>query len=412
MKINAKLKKIIIHLLAWIAVFIINGIIIRGYSIRVNWFDSLMMWGFYLFIFYINYLLLIPRLLFRKKIVLYIFSAITVFALSFISVKYFAGLQMKNNVKAMILQLKDYEDVKESYEQKERARDRDRIPPPPDLFGEERPKPEQDTNFTEREEEYGQLRREFERTRAFSRWFSRSGYKPFTRHSMPYIYTLLLFYMASVVVSFIEKSARAEKHRREMENEKVNTELAYLKQQINPHFLFNTLNSIYSYTIGVSSPASDAIIKLSSILRYMLYETSRDKVPLADEIAVIYDYIDLQKLRITDKTLVEISINGDTQIHRIEPMLLIPIIENAFKYGVDSVEPSFVRIEIDVAGKEFRFRVSNRIVQQSSGDSRHSGIGIKNIKRRLQLIYGNNYALTAKEENGIFFVSLNLNLEN
>ena len=400
-----------VHLLVWIALIVINLFIIRGYSVDVNWGSTIITWLFYLFIFYVNYLLLIPRLLFRRRIVAYVAAALAVFAFSFVAIKYQAMWSVRNNITRISNEMESYGDIRESFERKDRERERfhreirrrglDRETPlPPEL------------TFTEQEEEYGRLRREYERSRAFARGFLRSGYDPLSRFNMPYIYTLLFFYMASVAIAYYEKSRKAELRRSEMEKEKITAELAYLKQQINPHFLFNTLNSIYSYTIGASDPAADAIVKLSSILRYMLYETNRDRVPLADEVAVIYDYIDLQKLRITDKTDVSIRIDGDTRPHRIEPMLLIPILENASKFGVDSVEPSFVNIRMDVTGSEFLFAVSNRIVKKPNTDARHSGIGIRNIRRRLELIYGSGgYRLKAEEKNGVFTVTLQLNLD-
>lgn len=409
-KLGSKGSKVVIHLLVWITLFVINCIIVKNYSVDIKWREAFFTWGFYVFVFYINYLLLIPRLLFKRKFVWYAVVALMVLVASFVSIKFYAGQELQRNIRELRIELDNYDDARKGFEWKENERER--------IHRQSRREqreiqPDSSLTLTEKEERYGQLKRELDRTRGFARGFKRSGYNPFSRFNMSSVYTLILFYMASIVVAYIEKSGRAEKRRREMEKEKVTAELAYLKQQINPHFLFNTLNSIYSYTIGVSGPASDAIIKLSSILRYMLYETNRDRVPLADEIAVIYDYIDLQRLRITEKTTVDVIINGNANIHQIEPMLLIPIIENAFKFGVDSVEPSFVKISIDVVGTDFTFKVSNRIVNKKSGDSSNSGIGIRNIKRRLDLIYGpEDYTLTVDNNHDIFSVTLHLNLKN
>jgi hypothetical protein len=436
-------RKAAVHVLAWVAAFFINLILIQGYSIDPA--ETLVSWLFYLIVFYVNYFLLIPRLFRRSRIVLYVFSALAVLGFSFLAIRHYSAETARRHTSALVDELSDYEDVRESFDRKNRMQERARWqerqherrtqqpPPPPvrdtvpdslrtdslrttvtaeadSLRAAPRPAPEE-TAFTPREEEFGRLRWEFDRARNTERMIERAGYNPFDLYNMRLVYALVFFYMASVVVFFIEQSARNERRRRELEKEKAQAELAYLKQQINPHFLFNTLNAIYSYTIGASAPAADAVLKLSSILRYMLYRTSHDQVPLTDELAVTDDYIELQKLRLTDKTTVEVRIEGDLHNRLIEPMLLIPIVENAFKFGVDSVEPSFIRIELDVEAGGLTFRVANRIVSHGSGDRSGSGIGLRNIRRRLDLSYGSgNYTMEAGEKDDIFTVTLRLNL--
>ena len=458
MKSRINFRKVALHIGVWTAAFFINIILIQGYSVKIDWSNMLVSWLFYIFIFYINYLLLIPKLFRRRRIVFYVLTALAILSVSFVSIKYTAIETAKRNISDLDVQLQRYSGIKESFEEKERLRELQRE------IGHQREKEASDSSpgerhgnrdgqgpfrgggrmpmhfrgdslladslfqvqmirkqdsilsinviFTPEEEEYGQLRREYERTRWYARWLFRGNFNPFSQDNLQFIFALIFFYMASIVVYFAEQTGKAEKRRREMEKEKASAELAYLKQQINPHFLFNTLNSIYSYTIGVSEEASDAVLKLSSILRYMLYETNRDRVPLADELAVLDNYIDLQRLRTTEKTEIDVIVHGDTRLHQIEPMLLIPIIENAFKYGVDSVEPSFIRIEVDVKAQDFIFRVSNKIVRRNEGDKSNSGIGLNNIRRRLDLIYGyGNYDMDVKEKNGIFSVTLHLNLK-
>jgi sensor histidine kinase YesM len=454
-------RKVAVHALAWVAAFFINLILIQDYAIDTA--ETLVSWLLYLLIFYINYLFLIPTLWRRSRIVLYVFSALTLLGLSFVAIRHYSAHSIERKASALVDELGHYEDIRESFEQKrmqdrnrrqERERQRQleeermhRTAPPQDsadsvrLPGADSLAPiavqgavvptdslapaaadslsvaapkvpdEEEIVFTPREEAYAQLRREYDRARNMERSINRAGYNPFDPFNMRFVYALVFFYMASVVVFFIEQSARNERRRRELEQEKATAELAYLKQQINPHFLFNTLNAIYSYTIGASDPAADAVLKLSSILRYMLYQTGQDQVPLADELTVMNDYIELQKLRLTGKTTVEVRIGGDTRSRQIEPMLLIPIVENAFKFGVDSVEPSFIRIELDVEGDRLTFRTTNRIVHRGSGDRSRSGIGLRNIRRRLDLSYGTeNYAFETGEKEGIFTVVLKLHL--
>ena len=460
MKSRSNFRKAALHLGVWMAAFFINIILIQGYSVKINWSNTLVSWLLYVFIFYINYLLLIPKLFRRRWFVFYALTALAILAVSFVSIKYTAVETARRSTGALNEQMQQYADVREAFDEKERQRERQRdierireregkesqetkVSPRPGRGSGTRPvmerrmlhfpgdsllsdslfraqiRREQDSvlalniAFTAREEEYGQLRREYERTRAYARWLSRSDYNPFSQHNLQFIFALIFFYMASIVAYFAEQTVRAEKRRREMEKEKANAELAYLKQQINPHFLFNTLNSIYSYTIGVSEEASDAVLKLSSILRYMLYETNRARVPLADELAVLDSYIALQRLRTTEKTEIDVIVDGDTRLRQIEPMLLVPIVENAFKYGVDSVEQSFVRVEVGVKGGDFTFRTTNRIVRRNEGDAHHSGIGLNNIRRRLELIYGaGNYEMNVTEKKGVFSVSLHLSLKD
>lgn len=221
-------------------------------------------------------------------------------------------------------------------------------------------------------------------------------FNPLSHRNLVMIYGLLFVIAISLVMYFTERWRNEEQIRSALEKEHVSSELEYLKQQINPHFLFNALNSIYSLTLPYSQPASDSILKLSSILRYMLYSTGNKEVYMKDEIKVIEDYIGLQKLRLTTRTKVTFNCKGDFGALAIEPLLLIPIVENAFKYGVDSSKDSFIDINIDIRDKKFIFETLNTVVTDIR--SKDSGIGLKNIKRRLMLIYPNSHSLTAHAE--------------
>ncbi|MCC8088018.1 MAG: histidine kinase [Rikenellaceae bacterium] len=432
-----KNNKLAIHVLAWIAIIAINLFILKGsgysdYGMRLC--ATTFLWLVY---FYINYLVLIPCLLFKKKITLYILTTVLCFAGAYFLSKYSDIRITETELRHQYESLSEYDDIKDSWEAKteEYRRRRDRREhgdstkqamvdpfagmirrgdgsvnryanfPPPYEDSRER------IGFTEREEEYDRALRDYDRAHRRFGWLQRSNYNPLEGYNSSYFFLLVFFYLASLAVSFIEKSGKESERRSELENEKVAAELAYLKQQINPHFLFNTLNAIYSYTIPISDEASEAVLKLSAILRYMLYETDRDRVPLSDEISVLYDYIELQKLRITDMTEIKFDITGNPSEHLIEPMLLIPILENAFKYGVDSLRNSFIYILLKIENNKIIFDVSNRIVRREDGHEGSSGIGIKNIRRRLKLIYGNNYQLITEEKDGIFYVSLSLNTE-
>lgn len=221
---------------------------------------------------------------------------------------------------------------------------------------------------------------------------------------------LFLFYVMAFSLRFVRKWQDDEKLKTLLAKEKVQTELQFLKQQINPHFLFNSLNSIYSLSLIKSDKTTDSILKLSSILRYMLYGSEGAMVNLSDEVSIVKNYVDLQKLRLTEVVDLNLAIHGESGGYKIAPFLLIPIIENAFKYGADNLHPSFINILLMVENDLLSLSVTNKIVQKHNVDDKNSGIGLKNIKRRLELLYSNSYTFETQKTNGTFTVVLELKL--
>lgn len=183
----------------------------------------------------------------------------------------------------------------------------------------------------------------------------------------------------------------------------------YLRKQTNPHFLFNALNSIYSLAYKKSDLVPDAIVTLSELMRYMLYETDNKSVLLEKEINYIQNYLELQKLRLNNVENIVINIHGETKNKPIEPLLLISFIENAFKYGTDYKGTAFVKIKIIIDGNNLDFWVENKI-ENKKKDAENSGIGLTNIKNRLNLIYPNAHQLTIIETESDYKVHLNLQL--
>lgn len=224
-------------------------------------------------------------------------------------------------------------------------------------------------------------------------------------------YGLLLIYASSFSIRFIQKWRDDDKRKSEIEKEKIRTELSYLKQQINPHFLFNSLNSIYSLTINKSKTATDAILKLSSILRYILYESENTLVNLKDELKIINDYIELQKLRLNKSIPISFNIIGKPESYKIEPFILMPLVENAYKFGVDNVTKSFIDINIVIMHKKLEFSIKNKKVLCHDNEKQVSGIGIRNVKRRLDLLYPNEYSFKIEESDDIFSVLLEIKLK-
>lgn len=198
---------------------------------------------------------------------------------------------------------------------------------------------------------------------------------------------------------------------RETEREKIQTELSYLKAQINPHFLFNTLNSIYSLAIEQSAHTPDAIIELSAFLRYITKETQEERVSLAKELEYIGHYIALQKLRLDDTVQLSFTTTGSTHGRHIAPLILISFIENAFKYGVNPQEDSVITIAISIREDELHCRVFNKKVHVTSSlQTAGSGIGLTNTKARLNLLYPNRHRLLISDKPDDFTVDLFLTL--
>jgi len=235
--------------------------------------------------------------------------------------------------------------------------------------------------------------------------------KPPFRFDFMSFYSVLLIYIGSITLRFISKWQDDEKRKSEIEKENIATELSFLKQQINPHFLFNSLNSIYSLTITKSDKAVDSILKLSSILRYMLYESGTSQVRLHDELQIINDYIELQKLRITEKVNLIYKVEGNSASFKIEPFILVPLIENAFKYGVDNYNNSTIEIHVSMRDNKLHLIVRNTVVKRLDPFKSESGIGIKNIRRRLDLLYPNEYSFDIDETDNIFTVKLEIDLK-
>jgi LytS/YehU family sensor histidine kinase len=197
---------------------------------------------------------------------------------------------------------------------------------------------------------------------------------------------------------------------RQLEKEKLIAQISSLKSQINPHFLFNTLNNIYATAIDTSPRTADMVDKLSEMMRYTMKETQNDFVPLEEEINYLNNYIELQKLRLESKIKFNYTVEGAFTELQIAPMLLIPFVENAFKHGVNSEQDSNIRINIKASESELHFLVANNKVKTQSGTSEHIGLGIENTKNRLSLIYPSRHLLTIKETENDFNVSLHINL--
>jgi hypothetical protein len=234
---------------------------------------------------------------------------------------------------------------------------------------------------------------------------------PFLRHRPGFhafgvsfnLFMFIIVYVSSFMFCIYEQWQR-------IKVEKLNTEILFLKAQINPHFLFNTLNSIYSLALTRSDRVAEAIVKLSGIMRYTISESNMPHVWLTCEVNYIRNYIELQKLRLTDEIKMSFEVDGDTDGLEIAPFLLIPFVENAFKYGVNAEHECDIRIRISISKDILNLYVSNKKVFIRADRDSGTGIGIETTKKRLDLLYPGKYSLKVTDE-ADFIVELEIGLK-
>jgi LytS/YehU family sensor histidine kinase len=220
----------------------------------------------------------------------------------------------------------------------------------------------------------------------------------------------LFFLLFTFAIGYLTQQYFQVRRQQEIIGKKqTESELSLLKSQINPHFLFNVLNSIYALSLKKSDKTPEIVLKLSDILRYMLYETKQEKVSLEKEIDMIENYIEIEKIRIGSLQQISLEIKGAFDSYIIAPVILIPFVENAVKHGLDSMsENAFVNIQIEVEQSILKFYCSNNFKENTV--KRPGGIGLENVRKRLQLLYAHKHSLHIKNENAIFTVTLNLTL--
>ncbi len=223
---------------------------------------------------------------------------------------------------------------------------------------------------------------------------------------------LLLVFGFSTGMGILQKSRKEEEEKKELDKANVETELAFLKNQINPHFFFNSLNNIYALVELDGQKAQKAIEELSSLMRYLIYESNVEHVALEKEFNFTRNYIALMKQRLSSKVSLSVDIQEDIPAIDIPPLLFISFIENAFKHGISYRDNSFIDIKLQVVNKKIIFSCKNSIPdskQQKIGTA--GGVGISNIKKRLELLYDNRADLDISETDNVFNVKLEIPLE-
>uniref|UniRef100_UPI0040486173 sensor histidine kinase n=1 Tax=Algoriphagus sp. TaxID=1872435 RepID=UPI0040486173 len=231
------------------------------------------------------------------------------------------------------------------------------------------------------------------------------------------VFQMLLYVISiglSTSVALVEKWQKDEAFRGELERQRINTELAYLKAQINPHFFFNTLNNIYSLTTLDVSKAQEALLKLSRMMRYVLYENQKDETLLSKEVKFIEDYLELMKMRLSEKVKLQVKLQEPKEDLVIAPMLFLPFLENCFKHGVSSQQESEISISLEVMGDTVFFETKNQIfpVPPDSPEALENGIGLVNTQRRLSLLYPEKHRLKLDTAESLaeYSVKLTINL--
>lgn len=358
MNLNKKKLQIIIHLAIWTGFLLLPFFNFSGSKempfnpepkFQLLFFTTnLLLIGFY----YLHSLVLIPHLLAERKITLYIFSVLALLAFfMFIPMIYFQFVEM--------------------------------------------PKP------------------------GFLRSFPPSGNPPPNRFGsgrmLPFLFpgTTVMFLLILIIsggIKIINQWFRSERRTEEIAKEKLSTELSLLRSQVNPHFLFNTLNNIYSLAVTGSPETANSVMKLSSIMRYVLDDGKSSFVPLNKEIQFLENYISLQKLRVSEKSLINFAVQGKTEGKQIAPLLLIAFVENAFKYGISTHQPSVIKINLHIKENQLSFMVANQTFQNNQLTLGNTGIGLKNTKRRLDLMYHQKHTLIAEAKAGSFLIKLTIDL--
>ena len=247
-------------------------------------------------------------------------------------------------------------------------------------------------------------------------WFNRIMILPkmpgnWNLHILLTVMIFIFISSASLTYQLIRDRNAAERKQKEKENETLKTELSLLRSQVSPHFMFNVLNNMVALARKQSDQLEPSLIKLSSLMRYMLYEADEEKVSLEKEIDYLRSYIDLQQQRFGKQVVVDVIIHPADNQYEIEPMLLIPFVENAFKHGTGMIENARILIELKAEKGVLYFTVQNKFNAASEEvRDKTSGIGLTNVKRRLKLLYGKKHDLHIEKSEDLFTILLKIEL--
>ncbi|MFN8240328.1 MAG: histidine kinase [Bacteroidales bacterium] len=352
---RSKITRVVFHVIVWIVFIILPIFVVKRYRMAGDFLAT-----YYAFaavnalIFYANYLILVPKLFFRKSRYRYFIAAL-VLVISFYYLSDFVNGQVNK-------------------------------------MNERRP---------------GQ---QIEKQDADSQFRERPPMGPRIMIAVPNA-RLIGYTVSSLFMVFLSLGLRVLERQEEMEKSKLNAELAILKNQISPHFFFNTLNNIYSLIGRNNEDSKDAVIKLSRLMRYVLNESGEDLKRLSEEVEFMKNYIDLMRLRIGSRTRLEVYFPAECGETKIPHLLFISLIENAFKYGISVQEESFVKISLERDEDIIRFACENGLPETNTDlNFPSSGIGLENLKKRLGLIFPDRHELIINNTGKMFAVNLIIRL--
>jgi len=379
---------VVIHIVAWLIFMMLPFITTPGpdgANKIVSVIETVSYWlsiSLYIFIFYFNGYFLIPKLYLRQKYFVYIAAVLGILIAAYF-IKHAVDFPRPfNGINAARMPLPDGmmhgpvdDSMRPFYDTQGHFANDMRPGPPPGAGG------------------------------SFNRRYRPQG----IRHQVDLftIFLLCTIWALSTAVSITQIWGATEKRAVKAEADKANAELSFLKAQINPHFLFNTLNNIYSLAVRQHENTADSIMKLSNIMRYVTDDVNRDFVSLQSEVECITDYIDLQRLRLSKKVFVDFAVAGNTEGKKIPPLVLMTFIENVFKYGISSHEKSTITIKLFSEEKNITFFCQNKLFSTERKAER-TGIGINNTRQRLEHLYPNRHLLNINSENGLYTVQLTL----
>lgn len=225
------------------------------------------------------------------------------------------------------------------------------------------------------------------------------------------LFDLFITTAAATTIKMIRVHYKSIEYEQELIREKLQSELSFLRAQTNPHFLFNTLNNLFVLARKKSDKTADAIMMLSKIMRFVLYECRQPRIAVSDELKVIHDYIELEKLRYNKRLTVEYAEDADNPHASIAPLLLLPFVENSFKHGASGTTGDVViSILVLLRDNKLSFTIKNTVDSDEESNGTSGGIGLRNVKRQLDLLYAGHYTLHTGREGGFFVAELNIDL--
>jgi len=231
-------------------------------------------------------------------------------------------------------------------------------------------------------------------------------HNPVFFRTFSFIFRFLLLLALGTAFELLLLFDKERKRNNEMEKEKAIRELNFLKTQLNPHFLLNALNNIYALARKKSEETTNAILLLSDMLRHVLYEAGKSKIPIKQEIDFIQNYIKMEKLKFTEENApnINFTVSLKNTHYMIEPLILMTLVENAFKHGVSYITPSFILISLEENDVKLKFSVINSFTKkfETPSDKKHAGLGIKNLENQMELIYPGKYSFHQKREKNLF----------